>query len=138
MTEERLAGAGLTIPDGAKLAVCEACGELMFALKMTQGGEEILVQPVVIRGLIPDVELIQGTHPTPPEQLITKLVSRGATAKFSPPIMVPHNLVCIRAPLIRSLPVPMKNVATGPEPGGSQPKKEKGATLTITNAKDTN
>ena len=116
MSEERVAGAGLEIPDSAKMAVCESCGELLFVVKMTQGGEEVLVQPVVVRGLIPDVELIQGAQPTPPDQLITKLVSRGATAKFSPPIMIPHNLVCIRAPLIRSLPVPMKVVPPGPEP----------------------
>lgn len=122
MAEERLAGAGLQIPEGAKLAPCEECGELLFVVRLSDGGKEVLVQPVVIRGLIPDVELIQGPQATPPEELITKLVSRGATAKFSPPIMIPHNLVCIRAPLIRTLPVPMRVVPQGPEPPAQDPR----------------
>jgi hypothetical protein len=116
MVKTRLAGEGLQIPDGAKLTVCEDCGELLFVIKLTAEGKEVMVQPIVVRGLIPDVELIQTTQPTPPELLITKLVSRGATAKFSPPLMIPHNLVCIRAPLIRTLPVPMQEVAMGPDP----------------------
>lgn len=122
MAEERLAGQGLAIPDGAKLAVCEECGELLFVAKLTEGGKEVLVQPVVIRGLIPDVELVQGLKPAPPEELITKVVSRGATARFSPPLLIPHNLVCIRAPLIRTLPAPMKVVAQGPAPPKGDPK----------------
>jgi hypothetical protein len=115
MTEERTAGVGLDIPDGAKVANCHDCGELVFVIKMTDGAE-ILCQPVVVRGLIPDRELVQLRSPSAPEDLIQKLVSRTATARFSPPIMVPHHLVCIRAPLIRTLPVPVKVVPQGPVP----------------------
>ena len=121
MTEERTAGVGLEIPDGAKVANCHDCGELVFVIKTTDG-KEVLVQPVVVRGLIPDRELVQLRNAPAPEELIQKLVSRLATARFSPPIMVPHNLVCIRAPLIRTLPVPTKLVAAGPMPPPHDPK----------------
>lgn len=121
MTDERVAGKGLSIPEGAKVANCEDCGELLFAAKLTDG-REVLVQPVVVRGLIPDRELVQLRDPPAPEELIQKLVSRGATARFSPPMLIPHNLVCIRAPLIRTLPVPMKLVAPGPMPPPQDPK----------------
>lgn len=122
MAEERLAGQGLQVPDNAKMALCPECGELFFVAKLTDGGKEVLVQPVVVRGLIPDVELVQGVTPTSPEELITKVVSRAATARFSPPLLIPHNLVCIRAPLIRSLPAPTRPVAPGPEPPKGDPR----------------
>lgn len=121
MSEKRILGKGLDIPAGARLSQCEDCGELLFAIKLSGGDREILVQPVVVRGLIPDVELIQGVVPSSAEELIQKLIGRTALARFSPPAMIPHTLVCIRAPLIRSLPAPMRNAPPGPEPKPSGP-----------------
>ena len=121
MSDERPAGEGLQVPEGSKIAVCPDCGELLFVATIT-GGKEVLVQPIVVRGLIPDVELIQTKQQPAPEELIQKVVSRTATARFSPPLLIPHHLVCIRAPLIRTLPSPTRLVPQGPEP--RPPEKE--------------
>lgn len=115
MSDERLTGEAHGIPDGARLVPCPDCGELFFLVKLT-GGNEVLTQPIVVRGIIPDVELVQGLKPTPEDQLIEKVVARTATGRLSPPILVPHSHVCIRAPLIRSVPPPVRVVPMGPDP----------------------
>lgn len=117
-------GVSLSIPEGAKIANCPDCGELLFVIQM-DNGQEVLAQPVVVRGLIPARELVQLHSPPSPEDLIKKLVSRTATARMSPPIIIPHNLVCIRAPLVRTIPAPTKLAAMGPEPKAEAPEDPK-------------
>ena len=101
------------VPEGASIARCPDCGQLAFVVTLSNG-TLAMVQPTVVRCIVPDRGLVETGRPLPAEVQTEKVIGGTMSGKYGPPVLVPHVLVCQRAPLCRMLPVPLE--------GPSEPK----------------
>jgi hypothetical protein len=92
----------IEVPYDATVEACPRCGALCFKLRLTNG-ETALVQGAIVRGLVPERELVATPGKRHSESDIQRCIEGGMTVGLGPPMFIVHDIVCNTAPLSRGL-----------------------------------